>query len=191
MAFVFPVLITIHVLVCILMVVVVLMQRPRSEGLGAAFGGGLTDNVFGSQTTQVLGRFTTWLATGFFGITLLLSILTAKFSAAPTTIQEKLMAEPVPEVAAEPTEATGTPAEEEASGTMEAAEPSSTPVAETEQPAAVEPSVTETVVEEVVVESVAGEEAVETVEVTTTPEAAIPSEAVEPPAEPVAPAPAE
>ena len=33
------------------MMLVILMQRPKSEGLGAAFGGAVTENLFGAQTT--------------------------------------------------------------------------------------------------------------------------------------------
>jgi preprotein translocase subunit SecG len=65
------------VLVCMLMVLVILMQRPKSEGLGAAFGGGVTENIFGAQTTNVLVKFTTWLAGVFFALTFALSILYA------------------------------------------------------------------------------------------------------------------
>ena len=100
MSILLPILITLHILVCLLMVFVVLMQRPRSEGLGAAFGGGLTDNVFGSQTTNVLAKFTTWLAIAFFVITLLLSIFTAKSANSKTEIQKKLLSAPVPQATA-------------------------------------------------------------------------------------------
>ena len=62
MFIVLPLLIAIHLIVCVLIVLVVLMQRPRSEGLGAAFGGGMTENLFGAQTTHVLAKLTTWLA---------------------------------------------------------------------------------------------------------------------------------
>jgi preprotein translocase subunit SecG len=65
------------VLVALLMVLVILMQRPKSEGLGAAFGGAVTENIFGAQTTNVLVKFTTWLAGIFFALTLGLSILYA------------------------------------------------------------------------------------------------------------------
>jgi preprotein translocase subunit SecG len=65
------------VLVALLMVLVILMQRPKSEGLGAAFGGAVTENIFGAQTTNVLVKFTTWLAGIFFAVTLALSILYA------------------------------------------------------------------------------------------------------------------
>src|SRR5207248_354456 len=65
------------VLVAMLMVLVILMQRPKSEGLGAAFGGGVTENIFGAQTTNVLVKFTTWLAGIFFALTFGLSVLYA------------------------------------------------------------------------------------------------------------------
>src|SRR5213082_3258214 len=65
------------VLVSVIMVLVILMQRPKSEGLGAAFGGGVTENIFGAQTTNVLVKFTTWLAGIFFALTFGLSVLYA------------------------------------------------------------------------------------------------------------------
>src|ERR1700758_4317534 len=65
------------VLVALLMVLVILMQRPKSEGLGAAFGGGVTENIFGAQTTNVLVKFTSWLVAIFFALTFVLSILYA------------------------------------------------------------------------------------------------------------------
>ena len=65
------------VLVALLMVFVILMQRPKSEGLGAAFGGGVTENIFGAQTTNVLVKFTAWMAGIFFALTFALSTLYA------------------------------------------------------------------------------------------------------------------
>ena len=62
-------LLAIYVLVALLMLLVILMQRPKSEGLGAAFGGGVTENIFGAQTTNVLVKFTGWLAGIFFALT--------------------------------------------------------------------------------------------------------------------------
>ena len=103
MFIVMPVLIAVHLIVCVLIVLVVLMQRPRSEGLGAAFGGGMTENLFGAQTTHVLAKLTTWLAAAFFGITLLLSILTSKGAGAKTAIQETLLSAPIPQASAAPT----------------------------------------------------------------------------------------
>lgn len=106
MSVVIPILVTFHVLVCLLMVGVVLMQRPKNEGLGAAFGGGMTENIFGAQTTHVLQKFTVWLGIVFFALTLLLAILYAKRGTGETAIQKELLAQPVPAAA----EAEATPA---------------------------------------------------------------------------------
>ena len=79
------------VLVAALMVFVILMQRPKSEGLGAAFGGGVTENIFGAQTTSVLVKFTTWLAGIFFALTFALSVLYAHHSVASSAFRRELM----------------------------------------------------------------------------------------------------
>ena len=169
MSIILPILITVHIIVCILLVLVVLMQRPRSEGLGSAFGGGITDNVFGSQTTNVLARFTTWMAIGFFAITLLLSILTAKASSGKTEIQKKLLSSPVPE-------ATATPAPEatpEAAAPVETPAPAETPATEEAQPVSPAPAVEEATGE-------ASSEGVESVTSEAVPEPAPVEESAEP-----------
>jgi preprotein translocase subunit SecG len=79
------------VLVSMLMMLVILMQRPKSEGLGAAFGGAVTENIFGAQTTNVLVKFTTWLAGIFFALTLAISILYAHRSTADSAFRRELM----------------------------------------------------------------------------------------------------
>jgi preprotein translocase subunit SecG len=79
------------VLVSLLMALVILMQRPKSEGLGAAFGAGVTENIFGAQTTNVLVKFTAWLAGIFFALTLALSILNAHKGTADTAFRRELM----------------------------------------------------------------------------------------------------
>ena len=96
MSILINILIAFHVLVCLLMVVVVLMQRSKNEGLGAAFGGGMTENIFGAQTTHVLQKFTVWLGIVFFALTLLLAILYAKRGTGETVIQKELLNQPVP-----------------------------------------------------------------------------------------------
>src|SRR6478609_445810 len=79
------------VLVAALMILVILMQRPKSEGLGAAFGAGVTENIFGAQTTNVLVKFTTWLAGIFFALTFALSVLYAHHSVASSAFRRELM----------------------------------------------------------------------------------------------------
>ena len=64
-----------HVVISLLLILVVLMQRPKQEGLGAAFGGGVTDQMFGAQTTNVLQKGTVYLGTLFVVLSLVLAIL--------------------------------------------------------------------------------------------------------------------
>ncbi len=82
-------LLAVFVIVCLLMSLIILMQRPKNEGLGAAFGSGATDQLFGARTTNVLQKATVYLATLFFVITLTLSILmTKRNSSSPTLVAE-------------------------------------------------------------------------------------------------------
>ncbi len=102
MSFIVPILLTIHIAICLLLVLVVLMQLPRSEGLGAAFGGGVTENIFGAQTTHVLAKFTVWLGVAFFVVTLILAVAYSRVDSPKTNIQRELMNAPVPTAAASP-----------------------------------------------------------------------------------------
>lgn len=91
-------LLLIFVVVCFLMTLVILMQRPKQEGLGAAFGGGLTDQVFGAQTTTVLQRGTVYLGSLFFIIAMLLSVLIGQRNKVTKTVTDKDTAAKVEEV---------------------------------------------------------------------------------------------
>ncbi|NBV86839.1 MAG: preprotein translocase subunit SecG, partial [Verrucomicrobia bacterium] len=105
----------VHVLVCFLIVGVVLMQRPKNEGLGAAFGAGTTDALFGAQTSNVLASITRWLTGIFFGLTLLLSALYARQGREKTGVEKRLQdsAQPiVPTVPSIPNEPLKAPASE-------------------------------------------------------------------------------
>jgi len=84
-------LLAIYVLVALLMLLVILMQRPKSEGLGAAFGGGVTENIFGAQTTNVLVKFTGWLTGIFFALTFTLSVLYAHEASQDTGLRRELL----------------------------------------------------------------------------------------------------
>src|ERR1700731_1764079 len=84
-------LLAVYVLVALLMILVILMQRPKSEGLGAAFGGGVTENIFGAQTTNVLVKFTSWLTGIFFALTFALSILYSHKTSKDTGLRRELL----------------------------------------------------------------------------------------------------
>ena len=108
---VIKILLVIHVFVSLLIILLTLMQRPKNEGLGAAFGGGMTDNLFGAQTTNVLQTITRWLGGIFFGLTLLLSCLYVRLPNVKSASQKELTEKPAVVVpAATPAPAPALPA---------------------------------------------------------------------------------
>ncbi len=87
---------------CLLMCLVVLMQRSKQEGLGAAFGGGFTESVWGAQTSNVLVKATVILAAGFFIISISLAKLYSIRAAGlekGSPLQQELMKPMAPAVA--------------------------------------------------------------------------------------------
>jgi len=84
------ILLGVNILVCILLTLLVLMQKPRSEGLGAAFGGSFTDSIFGAQTSDVLTKGTIWLGSIFMVLTLVLALLYSHRQTAGPKLQEEL-----------------------------------------------------------------------------------------------------
>jgi preprotein translocase subunit SecG len=68
-----------HVLVCVILIVVVLLQRGKGAEIGAVFGGGASSTVFGSRGA---GNFFTKLTTGaaivFMVTSLVLSYLNTR-----------------------------------------------------------------------------------------------------------------
>lgn len=86
-------LLVIFVLVSLLMTLLILMQRPKQEGLGAAFGGGVTDQVFGASTTNVLQKGTVWLGSLFFLLSLTLAVLVGQQNKQKTIVDVKKPAE--------------------------------------------------------------------------------------------------
>jgi preprotein translocase subunit SecG len=75
--FLYTTLLVILVLVCAFMILLVLMQRSKQEGIGAAFGSETTQSVFGAQTSDVLSKLTVYCAVIFFALTLTLSTMTS------------------------------------------------------------------------------------------------------------------
>jgi preprotein translocase subunit SecG len=103
----------------LLMMLVILMQRPKSEGLGAAFGGGVTENIFGAQTTNVLTKITGWLAAIFFLLTFGLSILYAHKGNSKSELTERVrQTAPLPAATTSPTPSPGSSSTPGPSGTV-------------------------------------------------------------------------
>ena len=65
----------VHVIVALFLVILVLMQKSQDQGVGAAFGGGMTESMFGAGTTSALVKMTIWCACIMLGTTLLLAVL--------------------------------------------------------------------------------------------------------------------
>jgi preprotein translocase subunit SecG len=67
-----------HVMVCIVIVIVVLLQRGKGAEIGAVFGGGASSTVFGSRGA---GNFLTKITTGAAMTFMCTSLALAYFSA--------------------------------------------------------------------------------------------------------------
>jgi len=73
----YSILLTIHVLVCLLLVLLVMLQRPKQEGLGSAFASGMMNDIAGPNTTDVLQKGTRMMAITFFVLSTCLAVLKA------------------------------------------------------------------------------------------------------------------
>jgi preprotein translocase subunit SecG len=70
-----PVLVTLHVLVCIVLVIVIMLQSGSAADLAGAFGGAGSQTAFGPRgAATFLSRATTWCAIVFMMTSLTLSV---------------------------------------------------------------------------------------------------------------------
>jgi preprotein translocase subunit SecG len=96
-----PVLTTFHILVCLLLVLVVLLQSGRAADLAGAFGGSGSQTAFGPRgAATLLSRATTFLAIVFMVSSLVLAVYASRprsSVALPTSGQETEEAAPVGE----------------------------------------------------------------------------------------------
>ena len=78
MSILISLLLIVEVLSAFLLVVVILAQKSKDQGLGMAFGSGMGESLFGSRAGNVLTRMTITLAAVFMLTTIVLGILFAK-----------------------------------------------------------------------------------------------------------------
>ena len=72
----YPIILVIHIVLSLAIIGLVLVQRGKGAEMGAGFGGGGSQSVFGSSGAgSFLTRSTAWLATAFFVSCLTLSYL--------------------------------------------------------------------------------------------------------------------
>jgi preprotein translocase subunit SecG len=68
-----------HVLVCVILIIVVLLQAGRGSTMGLSFGGGASQTVFGSTGGKnFFARLTTGLAIVFMVTSIVLSIMSSR-----------------------------------------------------------------------------------------------------------------
>ena len=78
-----PVLVTLHVLVCFLLVIVIMLQSGSAADLAGAFGGAGSQTAFGPRgAATFLSKATTWCAIVFMATSLTLSLKRAPSTAA-------------------------------------------------------------------------------------------------------------
>lgn len=77
----------IHVLVCLSLVLVVLLQSSKGGGLAGALGGGAENTVFGGRgAATMLSKATTIFGAAFMITSLTLTLLGARGSGAPRSV---------------------------------------------------------------------------------------------------------
>jgi preprotein translocase subunit SecG len=98
--------IVLHVIACLFLIGVVLLQQGKNQDLASAFGGGGTQTAFGPRgSANVLSRATTVLAGVFMVTSLALSMLRPGSS----SVLDRVGSPPAPTVSPTPASAAGAP----------------------------------------------------------------------------------
>ncbi len=115
------------VLVCLVLILVVLMQKGRGGGLSGAFAGGMASGLLGSKT----GDFLTWVTIVLVSVFLFLAVLMAKYYRPAVTYGRG-----TPTTTQQPAEGQTATPQAGASEQPAPAAPSATPPSNATQPAA-------------------------------------------------------
>jgi preprotein translocase subunit SecG len=134
MTILFYLIVFFHVIACLFLIAVVLLQQGKGQDLASAFGGGGTQTAFGPRgSATVLSRATTILAGLFMVTSLALSIVRPRSSGVLDQVSEPApVASPAASTAPPTTAPAGGPASNAntpASGPAEAPPPSPAPAA--------------------------------------------------------------
>jgi preprotein translocase subunit SecG len=127
MAFLYYLLVTVHILACVFLIGVVLLQQGKGQDLASAFGGGGTQTAFGPRgQANVLSRATTILAGVFMVTSLSLSLVRPRASSVLDTL-------PATTTSPSPSPLGKAPAALPSSSTAPSAAPSAAPTASPKQ----------------------------------------------------------
>ena len=87
----------IHIIVCIFLVIVVLLQQGKSADLAGAFGGQGSQTAFGPRSAaNILTRLTTWAAVIFMFTSIGLTILMQKRAGGSSVLSGTTTTQTVP-----------------------------------------------------------------------------------------------
>ncbi len=103
----------VEVVVCLLLALVVMLQKPKEGGLGGVIGGGMAEAAFGADAGNILIKVTIWLGVIFLVNTLALARFTSTIHAktlmnevsAPAPVQQLPQLPEIPAPAPAPTPA--------------------------------------------------------------------------------------
>ena len=103
-----------HVLICVFLIIVVLLQSGRGADVAAAFGGMGSQTAFGPRgSATVLSRATTWSAVLFMITSLTLSIIASRRSSISSVLgnikPSQTKSQPAPQPAPKPESPPATP----------------------------------------------------------------------------------
>ena len=133
------VLVTLHVLICLLLCVVVLLQSGKAADLAGAFGGAGSQTAFGPRgAANFLSRATTWCAIMFMATSMVLVLRQSTASGNIGSVFERLGSKPAPaqQKPAAPAQAPITiPAQPAPAGQPGQAPAQTTPTGPVQQPA--------------------------------------------------------
>ncbi len=119
----------VHVIVCVLLIGIVLIQGGKGASMSASLGMGAASTAFGARTDTFMTKLTSGAAITFVVTSLALTFLSSKTG----SLSQQITAEPVPSAAAGAQQSATTTAPETAiapAGTSEAASSASETAAE-------------------------------------------------------------
>ena len=80
-------LVVVHVIVCLFLIGVVLLQQGKSADLAAAFGGQGSQTAFGPRgAANLLTKMTTWSAIAFMLLSIALTVMLSRGSSADRSV---------------------------------------------------------------------------------------------------------
>ena len=92
-------LIVIHTLISVFLIGMILMQASQGGGLSGTFGGNAASSVLGGNNAgNVLSKITTWLATLFLSLAVVISVLTGPDDSSSSLIKQEAENNPIQQV---------------------------------------------------------------------------------------------